>query len=923
MPRQTPRPGFWAGLLLFLALLLFYGPTLASKHFIFTGVIQDITNIYGFYPWDAYSGQELSRGHFPLWNPYNALGLPHLANMQSAVFFPLQWLKFLLGFWIAADLVLLLRLMLAGFFAYLFARRALRLGFGPALLAGVAFMLCGHFTRYVYMSHLNVETLLPLQLLLFHRLAEKPGLGRSFAAGLGAALLVLGGFPEAALYALFIATAYFLFETLRRPGRAGLFFLGFALALGALLSAPQWLPFAEYLAQAWTYHESAAGLRHRDLAYAVSLIEPWFFGDNALSTLVPFLVPAVSLVPFALALRAALSLFRLPPRALFFFALALVSAGIAYGLPPFHWLGYLYPFSITYNDKYVAPGLALGVALLAGQGLDLVLRERTPRLSLRAGGLILVWVVGNLVAALVNGFAPFFGFGAEPAMIETVGVLVALALALGLYRLKFLPRSALSAAVVCIAVLNLFQDFQGNRPVAEEDAIFNLSSINFPDDMGLLRVTAEEDLFFPNLLLPHQVADLRAYDPLYPRRYVAYMSALNALTPEQARAHYDDHMLFQVDREHLNSPLLDLANVEWISLYSEVGAEPLGERLIAQGVEKGPFAGWARHLLVNLGQYPRRAVLHHAPDLLEAAIPSGEGTRTTGRTLRFALSAPGSQAKEGEKGEKVRKKESSGVWAGIALTPGDRPLYWRYLDPVRQMKTGRWIQAETAPLQDLPPLPRLRLVALPGSAGPGESDLLAWAGLRLWNPSASCPGFEQKSKPTAPLVLYHNHQARERAFLMPGSAVLPGSSREERDRNFNKRANQAPDLLLRIVLLTEKLDFPPASITPQELRSLPTRVQVMDYTPDRVRLVCQSPRPAFLVLADQYFPGWKAIIKGQEARIRAGDLALRTLLLPAGETEITFLYRPWAFRIGLWVLLATSAAALAFTLNSRRERPRP
>ncbi len=221
MTRQSPRPGFWAGLLLVAALLLFYGPTLLSKHFIFTGVIQDLTNIYGFYPWDTYSGQELARGHFPLWNSYNALGLPHLANMQSAVFYPLQWLKYLLGFWVAADLVLLLRLWLAGFFTYLFARSALRLEFGPALLAGTAFMLCGHFTRFVYMSHLNVETLLPLQLFLFHRLAEKPGLRRSVAAGLGAALLVLGGFPEAALYALCITAAYFLFETLRSPRGAG------------------------------------------------------------------------------------------------------------------------------------------------------------------------------------------------------------------------------------------------------------------------------------------------------------------------------------------------------------------------------------------------------------------------------------------------------------------------------------------------------------------------------------------------------------------------------------------------------------------------------------------------------------------------------------------------------------------------------
>ena len=166
-----------------------------------------------------------------------------------------------------------------------FARSALRLEFGPALLAGTAFMLCGHFTRFVYMSHLNVETLLPLQLFLFHRLAEKPGLRRSVAAGLGAALLVLGGFPEAALYALCITAAYFLFETLRRPGRPGLLYLGFALALGGLclLTAaclsrrPAALPAVLYPASADEFRQIVQQSRGPVLAVFTSVVQAFVF----------------------------------------------------------------------------------------------------------------------------------------------------------------------------------------------------------------------------------------------------------------------------------------------------------------------------------------------------------------------------------------------------------------------------------------------------------------------------------------------------------------------------------------------------------------------------------------------------------------------------------------------------------------------
>jgi len=930
MPSRPPREKTRAGLILVLVLLVFYGPMLLSGHFLFTGVIQDITNIYGFYPWDEFSGQELARGHFPLWNPYNALGLPHLANMQSAPLFPLQWLKYLLGFWTAADLVLLIRLWLAGFFAFLFARQALRSSESAALLSGLAFMLCGYFTRYVYMSHLNVETLLPLTLFIFHRLAQRPGFSLSLSAGLAVFLLVAGGFPEATLYALSLVVSYYLFEILRRRKfRPGLVALGLSLGLGLFLSAAQWLPFAEYLAHAWTYHDPAAGVRHRDLAYAVSLILPWFFGDNALSTLVPFLIPALGLVPFVLALRAALALPRLGPRPLFFFAVALFSAGIAYGLPPFHLLGHLYPFSVTYNDKYAAPILALAVALLAGPGLDRVLQEKNPRLSLAAGALILVWAVANLVAALLNGFYPFFGFGAQSSMIQAAALLAAAALALALGRRGLMPPGAVSAAFLVITAWGLFQDFRGNRPVFEDDRIFQLKAINFLDQSGVYRVTGEEDLFFPNLLLPQRVADLRAYDPLYPKSYVTYMCALNGLSPEQARQHYDQHMLFQIEKDRWTSPLLDVANVVGVALENEIGSEPLAQRLIEEGIEIGPFAGWMRHLPMSLGRTSRQAVLHHAPDLLEAGLGQAQG-----RTIRFLIGAPG--AEEPGTGASPASNPRRGIWAGMTLGPGFRPLYWRYLDPVRDNNRGRWIMAETEPIFDQQPLPRstalgmssgrmelaasrLRLLALPGPLGPSESNLLAWSGLRLYHPQVNWPGFERTAEDFDLVALYVNHQAKDRAFLVMGSAVLPGDTPAEQARNFAMLADEVPDLFSSQVLLTQKIEFPWPKTVPEDLKQLPSRMLISEYTPDRVKLYCQSPRPAFLVLSDQYFPGWKAAIGGKETRIYPGHLALRALPVPAGETEITFFYQPWSFRIGLWMLLASGLALLVVRLGRRRD----
>ncbi len=62
-------------ILLFLGKVIFWGT--ASLQFI---------------PWYQYFFDTLLNGDFPLWNPYNGMGVPFLANHQSGIFYPLNWL---------------------------------------------------------------------------------------------------------------------------------------------------------------------------------------------------------------------------------------------------------------------------------------------------------------------------------------------------------------------------------------------------------------------------------------------------------------------------------------------------------------------------------------------------------------------------------------------------------------------------------------------------------------------------------------------------------------------------------------------------------------------------------------------------------------------------------------------------------------
>ncbi|MBN2326841.1 MAG: hypothetical protein JXR73_06780 [Candidatus Omnitrophica bacterium] len=95
-----------------------------------------------FYPWKCYARDMLASGEIPYWNPYTHGGAPFLANIQSAVFYPLDWLLFLFPMEWFYGLSLLLHLLLGGLGACGLARLCGASAF-PSAVAGIAYGLNG------------------------------------------------------------------------------------------------------------------------------------------------------------------------------------------------------------------------------------------------------------------------------------------------------------------------------------------------------------------------------------------------------------------------------------------------------------------------------------------------------------------------------------------------------------------------------------------------------------------------------------------------------------------------------------------------------------------------------------------------------------------------------------------------------------
>lgn len=97
----------------------------------------------------------------------------------------------------------------------------------------------------------------------------------------------------------------------------------------------------------------------------------------------------------------------------------------------------------------------------------------------------------------------------------------------------------------------------------------------------------------------------------------------------------------------------------------------------------------------------------------------------------------------------------------------------------------------------------------------------------------------------------------------------------------------------------------------------------LERGPDRLRLEVFSDRPALLVIADNWYPAWRARVNGEDAPVLRAYHSLRAVPVPAGSSEVEMWYESrlvrWTLVPGIIVL---TAMILANAFNIwRRRRP--
>jgi hypothetical protein len=230
----------------------------------------------------------LREGRIALWDPYTYCGFPLHANVQAQMFYPPAWpifaaaaalggesLRWLLEWQVA------LHVWLAGLFAYGLARR-LGLGRAAALFAGLCFELSGYFVSQA--QHLGAvcgAAWIPLAWRGAIELNRRPDARRTAMLAAGLAMSFLAGFTAITILAFASTAVLALLLWMRRPAhfRPPLF-IAAAAALAVALCAVQLLPTLELSAlstayKRGTFSEEGGGIPWQGL---VSMLLPGRYG---------------------------------------------------------------------------------------------------------------------------------------------------------------------------------------------------------------------------------------------------------------------------------------------------------------------------------------------------------------------------------------------------------------------------------------------------------------------------------------------------------------------------------------------------------------------------------------------------------------------------------------------------------------------
>jgi len=628
------------------------------------------------------------------------------------------------------------------------------------------------------------------------------------------------------------------------------------------------------------------------------------------------------MTPLLLALIGAGQLRRLSRAEVALLAYSVFFVGVMFGLPLFRWLGLLPIFSFSGNFKHALPMVALSAALLAGRGLDSVISGRSSgfRIAALTASLALALLLPGMIPATQNPIQSYL----NPASFALLLVMTATGVWLALSAWLRTPQSdktgarttvsPLPAATAIIATASvMFSLVLDGRQHPMRDPGYEARLMAGGAYEWLLRerptgrVYISQDLAPANMNMVLGLPDLRVMDGVNDRRLVAAINRINDHTRSQGGEYwYRTVGYLQPKPEKLSHPLLRLFNIEFAMT---AGPLPYNKDIRAvldkaETLAPGPGYIGETTLPFNGGKAP--GLLAHPPSLITLE------TEDLGKSRRHdqlpdslhlrLLPALLPEAIENQK---------DGAWL-IAATGSDL-IYARHVLP-RIQRADRELPAldleyDCFDKEGYWKCYSIKLASLPCRSH--EFDHVGWSDLRIGFQKPDHGSWQEMVR--GPTWLYHDPEALPRAFF--ARKARPA------DEPTALELLASGEVDPRELALVSGVSELPTDKEPPVRRGPPGLLRAIEIGSQKLRLEVEMLGPGWLVVADLYYPGWRAEVNAKPERIYRTNFLLRGLPLTEGKHIVTMTYQPVPFRIGLWAMIAAIiAAAGAGVIRRRRQK---
>lgn len=856
------------------------------------------------YPARSAYAQALREGRVPLWTADAMAGYPVLAEGQTGSYYPLNLLLYrFLPLSAALNYSVLVSIWLAGVGAFAYAR-SVGLRRGAALLGGCALMLGGVVPGHL--NHLNMLAAiswLPWLLWAVERASAGGGWRRWAVVAAVFGVQGLAGHPQVSLLSAVLAAGYAAASPLGVPerltwrGQAGrVVACGAALVAGGALALVQWAPTVELTLLSQRGHgldrEFFTSFSLHPLQWA-TMLWPFVRGNpyplTSLET-----IGYVGALPLAFAAIAGL---RRRDRLVGFWVLV---GGVAFLLTLGRWNpAYRLLVRVPVFNLFRAPARYLlwadmAIAVLAAVAAD----SLAERASSRAPG-GRAWAAASALVP-VGAVGAWIGQASLDGLVDAWRWLPLLwlgAAGLLLAALRWRPPRALwmgLAIGLVLADLSAFnavynRTYNATMPVADfERPPSSLAFLQGDAQGGLYRIYTHEAIvpvlpvmresLYPNIQALHGVQAVNGYYPLVPATHQWLLG-------------------------HLSPRLVDLLNVRYVLIPQLL---PVDEETEAYDTAD-PFAPSLAGRSFDLTPRPVTALevegyLSHSADLTDGTPVGDVVVRgADGEEVVWTLRAGVDLAEWAYDRDDVRKVVQHSLppvtvrtWPARSGFPPRDHVGRTFLTRLELPKAVNVARVE---VRSRIPKAYLHLERLRLAGADGRSELLS---------SLVGEGDHVLVYRSPDVAIYRNEGAGPRAFVVHRTRVA-GSMAEAEEWT----AAPGLDPWGEAILLGGR------ELTGE--RRPNDRVLIEEYAAERVRVRVATEAEGYLVLADSYYPGWRAWVDGRPVTIERAFVALRAVEVPAGEHVIEFAFEPESWRIGA-VASVGAWLALAGVLLARRFR---